>query len=76
MSINSHISELRDRVKDFLEINERVELLDLKLHLECKGTELLLAIGGLMKDGLVELEKDSWKIIVYKNSKFKNQNEK
>ncbi len=66
MSINSHISKLRDRVKDFLEINERVELVDLKLHLECKGTELLLAIGGLMKDGLVELEKDSWKIIVRK----------
>ncbi len=52
------IRKLADRVENFLAVNEKARLSDLKLHLGCRGTELLLASGWLMKEEKAAIEKD------------------
>lgn len=68
MIINENIHKLRDRIKNFLQVNEKADLMDLKLHLECKETYLLLALGELVNEQHIILEKDGWKIIVNKKN--------
>lgn len=68
MPINSHVNKLSDRVRHFFRVNKKVDFLSLKLHLECTGTDLLLALGGLINEQVVELERDGWKIIIQKKS--------
>ena len=65
-SFNSQINKLRDRVKSFIEINDKVDILDLKLHLECNQSDLLLALGALLNENIIELNRDNWKLIVTK----------
>lgn len=66
MTINSHINKLRDRARHFIRVNTKVDFLSLKLHLECTGTDLLLALGELINEQVVELERDGWQIIIRK----------
>lgn len=73
MPINPHINKLRDRISHFFQVNKKVDFLSLKFHLRCTGTDLLLALGELMNEQVVELEKDGWKIIIHKkNEEFSN----
>ncbi|MFH1415010.1 MAG: hypothetical protein ABIH89_02855 [Elusimicrobiota bacterium] len=64
MSINDNIGKLRERIRNFLQVNDKVNTVELKLHLECPETDLLLALGGLVTEGLVDIERDGWNIIV------------
>ncbi len=52
------IRELAERVKKFLSVNEKARLSDLKLHLGCTGTDLLMASGWLVKEENAEIKRD------------------
>ena len=62
------IPGLAKRVKAFLDINNRVNLTDLKFHLRCRGSDLLIAAGWLLKDGFLRIEKDRMNIWIIKNN--------
>ncbi|MFC2062206.1 hypothetical protein ACFLUV_06815 [Elusimicrobiota bacterium] len=64
MELNPVVDRLSDRIRSFLKINRKVEIVALKKHLECKETELLLAIGQLMKDNEVIVMEEGWKTII------------
>lgn len=68
MELTSVVQKLRDRVRKFLDINNKVELVELRLHLECPGTDLLLALGQLIYKNEVEVNREGWKIIIIRKN--------
>jgi len=65
--LNPGIDRLRERILSFLEVNTRVSVLDLKNHLECSESELLLALGGVISGNNAIVEKEGWELFINKN---------
>ncbi len=58
MSIEEKIKKISKRVEKFLEINSEVSAFDLKFHLNCRTSELLMALGALSVREKIRLRKD------------------
>ncbi len=63
------IALLAGRVKGFLDVNEKVKLNDLKFHLNCRGTELLLAAGWLLGQEAAVIERRGNFLWIVRNGK-------
>jgi hypothetical protein len=68
MSLREDLGTITDRIQSFLKTNGKVYLLDLKLHLGCRETELLLALGWMMKDGSIDIKREGWRTLIVKSS--------
>lgn len=64
MEINTNILKLSVSIFEFIQTEKEIDLLKLKLKFECTGTDLLLAIGVLINEKKVILERKDWQLIV------------
>ncbi|MBN2407149.1 MAG: hypothetical protein JXJ19_05580 [Elusimicrobia bacterium] len=64
VNINPEIDKLKERVEAFLEVNRKVELTELKVHLDCRGTDLLLALGMLSCSGRTSFHRDGHRMLI------------
>lgn len=64
--LNNDIVKLQDRIKTFLEVNHSVDIIRLKLHLETRETDLLLAVGYLLQSNLINICRDGSDLIIEK----------
>ncbi|MDA3793323.1 MAG: hypothetical protein PF545_06710 [Elusimicrobia bacterium] len=58
MSIEKRIKKISNRIEKFLGVNTEVGAFDLKFHLNCRTSELLLALGVLAERKKISLHKD------------------
>lgn len=66
MTAAVELEELRNQIWSFFQDNERAHLLN------CTGTNLLLALGGLLIEERVELKKEGWETIIPKTTHYEN----
>ncbi|MGM0441890.1 MAG: hypothetical protein ACQEQC_05680, partial [Elusimicrobiota bacterium] len=64
MEFEERVKKLSKRVSDFLEVNEEVDIIKLKFHLNCKGSQLLVALGILLKEDKLTLTENRGNIII------------
>jgi hypothetical protein len=68
MNLEEDILSVVERIRGFLKINQKVYLLDLKLHLGCRESELLLALGWMLRDGSIQIKREGWRTLIIKSS--------
>ena len=68
MSLREDLGNITERIQSFLKINSSVYLLDLKLHLGCRETDLLLALGWMLKEGSIDIKREGWRTLIIKSS--------
>ncbi|MEA3506340.1 MAG: hypothetical protein U9R36_02440 [Elusimicrobiota bacterium] len=58
MSIENRIKKISSRIEKFLNVNDKVCAFDLKFHLSCRTSDLLLALGRLHAEDKISLVDD------------------
>ena len=64
MSLIAHIEYLAERAVRFMGSGENTSLAELKNHLNCRASDLLIALGTLLPEGKIEIFREGPDTIV------------